>query len=110
MERSSRAAIRWVHFFGFRRFIKVMRVDCQHVMVVAPAPTNPDRKIIGPVLYVPTRCQIVEREFCLQGLDDCDEVVEKCLNGLVADIREFFLHVFRLCSFTVAAPPLASFQ
>jgi len=100
LEPSSRAAISWVHLPWLRGFIKIVCVDCERLIFVAPPPANPYRKIVRGILHVPARCQIVEREFCPQGLDDCVEVPDKCPDGLVADIREFFLHILFLKKFS----------
>ena len=60
-----------------------MRINHEPVMSVAPSPRNSHTEVLGSLLDVPTRCQIIEWEFVLQNIHDGDEMLDECPDGFV---------------------------
>ena len=52
--------------------------------LLSPSHGNPNAAVVGSVLDMPTRRQVIEREFVFQDIPDGDDVPDERPNGLVA--------------------------
>jgi hypothetical protein len=53
-----------------------MRVNHERMALLSPSRENPNGAVVGSVLDVSTRRQIIEREFLLQDIPDGDDVLD----------------------------------
>src|SRR5215470_5945689 len=62
------------------------------MVLLSPCRGNPNAAVVGSVLDMPPRRQVIEREFVFQDIPDGDDVPDERLDGSVPYLREFFRH------------------
>src|SRR5271157_1737293 len=77
-------AIWRVHLFRLGWRIEIMRVNVEEVVLLSHSGANPDGEIVGSVLDIPTRRQIIVRELLSQDVSDFGNVLDERPNGFSA--------------------------